>query len=166
MKKSLGLASAFLLAATLTACSDSGSSSGSSSDDYCQVLKDTKQDLTNLDQGQLNEQTFSDLKEKINKLEESAPAAVADDWRTIGDGMDQMKGVLDAAGISLDDLEGMNKGQLPEGVDMAKLTELGNKLNEITKVDSRFDKATKAVEQQAKDVCKVDLGSSTTAPTL
>lgn len=163
MKKSLGLASAFLLAATLTACSDSGSSSAG---DYCKVLKDTKEDLNNLDQGQLNEQTFSDLKEKINKLEESAPDKVADDWRTIGAGMDQMKGVLDDAGISLDDLEGMNKGQLPEGVDMTQLTELGNKLNEITKEDSKFDKATQTVEQHAKDVCKVDLnGSSTTAPT-
>ncbi len=155
MKKALGLASAVLMTITLSACSDSGGDSSGA--DYCDTLKESQTQFSDLDLTRLNEEEFSELGARFDTLEEQAPTEVADDWATVGDRLDEFKGLLDEAGIGLADLATLQQGKLPEGADAAKIQELVPKLQEFTS-DPSLDNAKAAIRENAKSECNITLG--------
>lgn len=155
MKRTLGLASAALLVVSLTACSDDDGG-GDSSGDYCETLKNSQSKFADLDPTALDDQQFDDIVERVGELEDQAPSEVADDWATVGDQLDEFKSLLDDAGIGLDDLQGLQGGQVPEGVDVAKLQSLVPKMQEFAD-DEGFADAQKAIEDSAKADCDVTL---------
>src|SRR5688572_30803398 len=137
MKKALGLASAVLLASSLASCGEGDSEVGGGAE-YCDLLEETKADLQKFDQGDFNQETFDDVKQRVDELAEAAPDDVSGDWRTLGDGMQQLDDALADVGLSMDDVQGLTEGEIPEGVDMAELQGLSEKLGEITADDSEF----------------------------
>ena len=150
MKKTLGLTSAVLMAVSLTACSDS-------SDEYCDTLKESQTQFSDLDFASLSDEGFTDLQDQVGTLADQAPSEVSDDWEALGDKLDEFKTLLDEAGIGLGDLETLQQGTVPEGVDPAKLQELAPKLQEFA-VDPRLEEAQQAIRDNAKSECEITLG--------
>lgn len=151
MKQTLGLASAVLMAVSLTACS-------SSSDDYCQTLKDSQTQFSNLNFTSLSEDQFTELRGKVGALEAQAPSNVQDDWAVVGDKLDQFKGLLEDAGIGLDDIATLQQGKLPPGVDPNALKAVVPKIQALLQ-DSSLTDAKQAIQANAKSECNITLGS-------
>lgn len=155
MKKTLALAAGVLLTVSLAACGGSGSSS---SGDYCDLLKDAKSDVDTSDFTTLTDAKFNDLVDQIHAVEESAPSDVQDDWKTFGDVLDQFQSILSDAGISFDDLSSLQSGQLPDGVDMAKLQEAMKKLQSLD-TDS-LTEAQQNIADNAKSECDITIDTT------
>ena len=154
MRKALtALVPLTLVAGLLTSC---GGGSGSDTSAYCDDLKADKAQFESMSGGDISQ--LGDAFDKMHKLASEAPDEVKDDWKTVDDALTSIEDALKSAGLSVDDLAAMQKGQMPKGVDMAKLQELTPKLQEISGAD--MAKATEAIDKNAQDVCGVTLGGS------
>lgn len=152
MKTSLALASAALLAATLSGCG--GSDDGPDSE-YCKDLKSASTQFDSLSSNDVSK--LDEAFKTFHTLAGEAPADVKDDWATLDKGIKSVEDALKKAGLKFSDFAALQQGKMPEGVDVAKLQGLAK---EFQKLDSaEFDKASKNIEKHAKDVCKVNLTS-------
>ena len=138
----------------LTACGDDdGSKASGSGGDYCSDLKAAKKEVDALKGGD-----FSDLQkttDAMHKLADEAPDEIADDWKTLVDGVDKLVKALKDAGLDDDDMATLQSGQIPDGVDMDALQGL---MTEIQALDTdEFQKAGDHINAHAKDECGVDL---------
>jgi hypothetical protein len=160
MKKTLALAAITLLAGALTAC---GGDSGNDAS-YCDQISSVKASVSDFDFTTLSEQQFSDLRDSLGDIEDAAPADVKDDWGTLNDAVDQLQGILSDAGLSFDDLQAIrdDPNNLPDGVDIAKLQELAQKLNDFA-ANADIEAATNAIQANVKDECGIDLDDSGSA---
>lgn len=152
MKTPLALASAALLAATLAGCG--GSNDGPDSE-YCKDLKSASTQFDSLASSDVSK--LDEAFKTFHSLADEAPADVKDDWATLDEGITSVETALQEAGLKFSDFADLQQGKMPDGVDVAKLQGLAT---EFQKLDSaEFDKASKAIEKHAKDVCKVNLSS-------
>lgn len=100
---------------------------------------------------------LEDVFKASHSLAAEAPDDVKDDWKVLDDGMTDIETALKDAGIKFSDFAELQQGKIPEGVNVEKLQGLPAKFQ---KLDSpAFDKASKAIGQHAKDVCKVTFES-------
>jgi hypothetical protein len=154
--KILTLAAVVLLGTSLTACSGSGSDEkGSTSGAYCKDIAAAKpvfQDLASGDLSQL-EKGFT----TFHRLADEAPADVKDQWRTLDDAASSIEKALQEAGLKFSDLPAVQKGQIPAGVDITKITTFAADLQKLNTAE--FDDARAAITKQAKDSCDVELGA-------
>lgn len=151
MRKTLAaLAPLTLVAGLLTGCGGSDNSA------YCDDLKADKAQFESMSGGDISQ--LGDAFDKMHELAAEAPDEVKDEWKTVDDALTSIEDALKAAGMSVDDLAAMQSGQLPEGVDMAKLQELTPKLQAIS--GTEMAKATEAIDKNAQDVCGVTLTGS------
>jgi hypothetical protein len=136
-----------LSAGLLTACGGSGGN-----DAYCSELKSDKAYFNSIGTG--NDPAKIDKAfEKFHSLAKKSPDAVADDWKVLDDAITTIQKALKDAGVSFADLAKAQGGQLPKGVDPQKLAAIAPKLQALS--GPKFDKATKAIEKNAKDACNV-----------
>jgi ABC-type glycerol-3-phosphate transport system substrate-binding protein len=161
MKKALALASVVLMAASLTACGGDENTSSSSGGSYCDQVKAMKAKSDTLDFTQLSDSQYAELQSSLRDIEAVAPDDVKADWATFNDGLDQIAQLLNDAGLSFDDVKAMQGGSIPEGTDLAKLQEFADKVQQLT-ADSEMTDASKAISQNIKDECGVDLDTSST----
>lgn len=160
MRKAMTLVPIVLLVGGLVAgCGSDDNSSGGSNDDYCDTAKSIKDDVSNVDFETLDEKTFDQLQDNIHSLQESAPSEVEESWGVLAGKIDELDKILSDAGLSLDDLAGLQSGQLPEGVDMAKLQEMSTKLQAFSDT-SDLDPALKKIQKSLKDDCGIDTEDS------
>ena len=150
MKTPLALASATLLAVTLAGCG--GSDDGPDSE-YCKDLKAASTRIGSLTSGDAS--TLDDAIKDFHTLAGEAPDEVKDDWKTLDEGMRTVEAALKKAGLKPSDLEELQNGKLPEGVDVEKLQGLATDVQKLS--GPEFTKANDAVTKHAKDVCKIDL---------
>ncbi len=156
MKRILSAAAAAALGlCLLTACGDDdgGSKAGGSGGDYCSDLKAAKKEVDALKAGD-----FSDLEkttDAMHKLADEAPDEIKDDWKVLVDGVDKLVDALKDAGLDDADMETLQSGQIPDGVDMAALTGLMEEIKDLS--TQEFQDAGEAINKHAKDECKVDL---------
>lgn len=151
MRRTLtALAPLALVAGLLTGCGGSDTSA------YCDDLKADKAQFESMSGGDISQ--LGDAFKKMHELAAEAPDEVKDDWKTVDDALTSIEDALKAAGLSVDDLAAMQNGQMPKGVDMAKLQELAPKLQAMSGSDMAA--ATEAIDKNAKDVCGVTLSSS------
>ena len=148
MKKSLALAGALLIGTTLTACGGSEADS-----DYCKDLKSANKAFSSISGGDVAqvEKAFN----TFHDLAKEAPSDVKDDWKKLDGALTTVEKALADAGLKLSDLDDLQSGKLPEGVDMAKLQEAATSFTKLNSQD--FTDASTAIEKHAKDVCKVEL---------
>jgi phage-related minor tail protein len=152
MKTPLALASAALVVATLAGCGGGDDGPDSS---YCKDLKSASTQFDSLSSNDVSK--LDEAFKTFHKLADEAPSDVKDDWVTLDKGITSVEKALDKAGLKFSDFAALQQGKMPEGVDVAKLQGLAT---EFQKLDSaEFDKASKAIEKHAKDVCKVNLKS-------
>ena len=155
MKRILSaVAAAALGLGLLTACGgDNGS--GSAGGDYCDDLKAAKKNIDSIQGGDLA--SFDKTVDEIHKLRDEAPKDIKDDWKILSDAFDKIVEAFDKAGLTEEDIAGLQSGQIPDGVDMAALQQA---MTEIQGLDSdELTKATEAISKHAKDECGVDLES-------
>lgn len=162
MKKTLAGAAAILFAASLTACggsSDGGSSS--SSGGYCDDIQNAKSAVDSADFQNLTDATFQDLLDQINTVKDEAPSDIQDDWATVADTLDQFNTALHDAGLTFDDLSSISAGNLPDGVDPAKLQDLATKLQSLN--SDAVTTAQDNITSEVKSECGIDLNSSSSS---
>jgi hypothetical protein len=162
MKKTLAVAAVALLAASLTACGDDGGDgdgSGSSGAGYCDQVEDLKTGFADVqDFTKITEDDFSGIQNALDDIESAAPDDVKDDWATLAGALDELKSILEEAGLTFDQLQQIQEDptNLPEGVDLAKLQELGQKLSDFTD-ENDFQASADAIQAEVKDECGIDL---------
>lgn len=158
MKISSALAATVLLGASLGACSggDGGNDAGDADSSYCKALTAAKPTLDTLSSGDLGqlEQGFT----TFHELADEAPGSLESQWKILDDAATDIETALKDAGLSFDDLPAIQTGDIPEGVDVAKLTAFAADLQKLN--NQKFTEARADIAEQAKDVCGVDLGTS------
>lgn len=182
----LALATAVLLAASLTACggaskTDNSSSgtgnktdttssttstttssdnSGSGGSDpgssYCTELRTAKDKFKSLDFTGLNDDQFKNLTDEFDTLTSDAPDEVKADWATLAAALKKVQQILANAGLSFGDLQGLSSGQIPHGVTPQQLKKLGKDLQAFSS-DRSFQKAAAQITAQAKAECGINM---------
>lgn len=145
------LLGAGLLTASLTL---TGCGGGGDTEAYCDTLSSTKGDIEGLEAGDPG--AFETAFDAFDELEEQAPEEVADDWATMQEGVEKIEQAFEDAGLELDELDEVMAGEVPEGVDMAKLQEMGTTLEELD--SQEFNDASDAIEEHAQEECDITLG--------
>jgi len=147
------MAAATLMAGMLTACGGGGSGD---TDAYCDSIEDAKSDIESLDSADFDnlEQAF----DTFHKIAGEAPDDVKADWEVLDGAFQDMQDALAEAGLKISDLEGLSSGQLPEGVDQAKLAALVEDLQAVG--SEKVQDAADNIEKHAKDECDVDLSET------
>ena len=135
-----------LLVLALTGC-------GSDSEaEYCGALK-------------ADQQTFAEMQEDtsgvallrhrtlLHGLADKAPEDLGDEWQTLLGALDTFATTLDQLGVAPDDFV---DGRPPAGLSEADRTRIADAANVLSSAD--VVDAADGIEQQAKDVCKLQLG--------
>jgi hypothetical protein len=143
------IAAATLIAGTLTGC-------GGGTDAYCDSIKEAQSELGGLDDGDFAE--LDKAIDRIHEIADDAPDEVADDWEVLDGAVSDMETALEDAGIEMSDLEGLTRGEIPEGVDQEKLAALGEDLNAIGSAE--VQEAADNIDKHANDECGVDLSEN------
>ena len=131
-----------------------GCSGGGDTEAYCDTLSTAKEDIDALEAGDPG--AFSTAFEAFDALADEAPEEVADDWATMNEGVEQIEAAFADAGLELDELGDVMSGEIPEGVDMEKLENLGTTLEELDSPE--FNEASDAISEHAEQECDITLG--------
>ena len=89
----------------------------------------------------------------LHRLADQAPDDLSDEWQTFLGAVDAFAQTLDEVGVKPGDFV---DGQPPAGLDEAKRTRIANAASELSSQD--VVAAANGIEQQARDVCKLQLG--------
>jgi hypothetical protein len=152
----LGSVTLGLVASVLAACGSQGGGS-SASGDYCSQLKADKTYFESLSSASPDLSQLDEVFSRVHALAASSPSAVASDWKTLDDTLTKLQDALKQAGLKPSDLAAIQKGQMPQGVDLSKLQALAPKLQSLGSAD--VSGAATAIAKNAKDTCGVDLTS-------
>ena len=159
MNAVIGAAALALTTSVLAACgSGGGSSNAASGGDYCSELKADKTYFQSFNGTNPDISKLGEVFTRMHTLANDAPSEVADDWKTLDGAITTMENALKEAGLQPSDLASLQGGQLPQGVDPAKLQALLPKLQALSSTD--VTAAGEAITKNAKDTCGVDLGAS------
>jgi len=144
-----------LMTGLLAGCGgDGGGSAGGG--DYCDSIEDAKAEFGDIEGGDFA--GFDQAIDTVHELADDAPDEVADDWEVLEGALDDLVAALEKAGIELSDLEAMSRGEMPPGLDPAKLQELAADMQDFG--GEELETATDNIEKHAKDECDVDLSET------
>jgi hypothetical protein len=149
MNKCAAFASVVLVS-VLSACGG-----GDKNSDYCKDLEASAPKFAALktnDTAQLE-----DVFKASHQLADQAPNEIKDDWAVLDEGMTEIENALKDAGIKFSDFAELQRGKIPEGVDVDKLQGLPAKFQKLN--SPAFDKASRAISKHAKEVCEVSFQS-------
>ncbi|MGO4257496.1 hypothetical protein [Marmoricola sp. RAF53] len=136
----LGLAVAVLLGAT--GCGDETQA-------YCDALKKDQHLFSDSGSGL---ELIDNLPE-LERLARKAPSDLDDEWQTVIGALEALRDAVRAAGVSPDDFA---NGAPPASLSAADKAAVAAAANEIASPD--VVDALNGIDQQAKDVCKIQLG--------
>jgi cytochrome c556 len=151
MKIPLALATAALLASTLAACG--GGDGGGQDSEYCKDVKKASKTFKNFSDGDVDkvDSAFA----TFHNLAAEAPSDIKKDWKKLDDVIVTIEDAFKEAGLKMSDLADVQKGKLPEGVDVSKLQSLATDFQKLN--DAEFTAAAKRIDEHAKKDCKVTL---------
>ncbi|MGA8248046.1 MAG: hypothetical protein WB797_14180 [Nocardioides sp.] len=155
MNAVIGAVALTLAATTLAACGSGGSKSTGS---YCTELKADKAYFESLSNNSSNVGDLEQVFSTVHHLAADAPSKVAADWKTLDTAITGIESALSDAGLKLSDLQAMENGQPPSGVDLSKLQALAPKLEALSNSD--VSAAADRIAADAKTSCGVDLTGS------
>jgi hypothetical protein len=141
------------LAASLVAVLLLGSAGcGSSEKDYCAALKGDQELFAEM-QDDTSGLALLKHRSDLHDLADQAPDDLADEWQTFLGAVDAFASTLRGVGVAPDDFK---DGQPPAGLSATDRTLIANAASELSSPD--VVEAANGIEQQAKDVCKLQLG--------
>ena len=151
MKISAAIAGTVLVGGAVAGCgAGSGGGAGSA---YCDDMKTANKDF-----GALNTGDFTKLDQafaRFHTLAAESPSKIKADWTVLESAITTMERGFKDAGIKFSDLAELQKGKVPDGVDVAKLTQLSATMSKFG--DAKFNTASDNIAKHAKDECKVDI---------
>ena len=122
---------------------------GNSEDAYCAALKS---DQTIFADDGTGLALITNLP-KLELLADKAPDDLDDEWQTFTSALEALRDTLKQAGLKPTDFV---DGKPPAGTSAAVQTSIAQAANELS--DDDVVTAASGIEQQAKDVCKLQLG--------
>ncbi len=145
------LLAAVLLASGLSACSAQRS--------YCSALKGDQKQLHRLAQqssatGRKGADALGGTATLLSGLRDKAPDDISGDWDTLVRAVSGLADAIDASGADPSDF---GAGHKPAGVTEGQYRAVEQAAAELQATP--VQQAGKSIEQHARDVCKVDLGS-------
>jgi hypothetical protein len=151
VRRTATLLAAVLVTAGLTSCSSTKS--------YCSTLKDDQKQLTKLSTesakpGKAGTQALGDTVDVLSDLRDGAPDDISDEWDTLVDALQGLLTAIKDSGASASEFAG---GATPDGVTAGQLKAVQQAATELQ--TTRVQQAGASIEQHARDVCKVDLGT-------
>ena len=155
------LAGLALAASVLTGCGGGGSSEDAAATDtetYCKELKADAKYFQAFTGGKPDPSLVGEAIGKVHDLADAAPDEVSADWNVLDATLTELERTLNEAGISADDIEGIAKGQLPKGVNMAELGKLVPKIQALN--SQELQDAVTAIRTHAKKECGVTLDAA------
>jgi hypothetical protein len=135
-----------LLAAGLTGCS-------SDTEDYCGTLRQDQPRLQRLADRTTSAAVITDTLAVLEELRQQAPADIRDEWDTVVFAWRGLESALQDTDV---DIAHFDPAHRPDGVssgDFARVTGAAENLRSAPVAD-----AAQGIEQQANDICQVDLG--------
>ncbi len=153
----IGSAALALTATVLSACGSGGGGS-SSSGGYCDELKADKTYFEALSGSNADVSQLDTVFQKVHTLAGDAPDNVSAEWKTLDSAITTIETALKDAGLKPSDLAAMQKGQVPPGVDVAKLQALAPKMEALS--SSGVSDAADKIAADAKKNCGIDLTAS------
>jgi len=143
-----GLAALALLVGGLTGCSHSTGA-------YCSSLRADKQQLKRLsaDAARPGSDALARSVHVLAGLRDEAPDDISDEWRTLVSALQDLVSAVNATGV---DYAAFDSGKRPPGVSVSAYRAVQQAADELS--STRVQQAGASIEQQAIDVCKVDLG--------
>ncbi|WP_445258851.1 hypothetical protein [Nocardioides aurantiacus] len=140
------LVGALLLALPLAGCGEP------STEDYCAQLRLDREKLA--DMVSVGSPTaLLDNLELLQGLAEKAPSDLTDEWQTFLGALEDLDAALRSADVSAEDFEG---GEPPPGLARADRDAVVAAADQIR--SEEVVGAASGIEQQGRDVCKVNLG--------
>ena len=161
MRKPALLAGLALAAGVLTGCGGGGSDDTAATDTetYCTELEASKEYFQAFSGGtDADASDFGTAIEKFHTLADAAPEDIAPSWDVLDGALSELERALAEAGITTDDLASLQQGEIPKGVDMAKLTKLAPKVQALDSPELK--EAGKEIRTHAEDECGVTLDAT------
>ncbi|GAB3253777.1 hypothetical protein GCM10027425_13220 [Alteromonas gracilis] len=137
---------ALTLALGLSGC---GSTPG---EEYCATLEDRREEFSEL----AASEDPAALLRAVPLLEDvraAAPSDLKDEWQVFLNAVRGLREALASADLAPDDFAG---GRVPDTLDAQQRRDLAAAADQLVSPDVRS--AARGIEDQARDVCKVDLG--------
>lgn len=122
---------------------------GTKQNDYCAALK---ADQTIFAEDGTGLELITNLP-RLERLAAAAPEDLGDEWQSFTSALESLRDAVKAAGLQPKDFV---DGEPPGGTSAAARTAIGAAANELSSED--VVTAANGIEQQAKDVCKLQLG--------
>lgn len=154
----IGAVALSLAATVLTACGSDGDSGSGSAGSYCDELKADKTYFESLNGSNPDLSKLDEVFTRMHTLAGDAPDEIASEWKTLDGAITTIETALKEAGLKPSDLAAMQNGQLPSGVDPAKIQALAPKLEALSSSD--VSAAADKIASNAKSSCGVDLTAS------
>ena len=138
-----------MLTALLTGCS-------SQEEDYCEVLAEEKQTLTDLAEEAPAAETdvLTPTLASFERLRDAAPDELADEWDTVVFAYQALADAVAEAGV---DPAGYRPGSRPPGLSKAEARALAAVASKLA--STRVSEAGAGIEEHANEVCGVDFGA-------
>lgn len=130
----------------------SGDDKGYDDQAYCDAYRDAESVFSTGDILQPGPGSFDDLQERLREMKDLSPPELEDEWETLYSTITEFEDLLAEAGLSLDDIDEMTRGEIPEGVDITKLQELTTELMDLAEDDAARE-ASQAIQSDADTRC-------------
>ena len=135
-----------VLLASLAGC---GEDSGQ---DYCKALEERRKEIAEMiDSG--SPAVLLDKLPMLRDLGEQAPEDLQDEWQTYLAALEGLDKALEDAGVKASDFKA---GKPPAGLDEAQRKAIADAAGQVSSQETV--QAGAGIEQQARDVCKINLG--------
>ena len=138
---------AALLLLPLTACGEN------SIESYCGEVRENRKQLAEMVSSEQGPEALLDGLPLLRDLAEEAPDDISDEWQTFLNAVDNLDEALDDAGVSPEEFEG---GEPPADLTAAEKQAVADAASGLT--TEEVAGAAGGIEQQARDVCKVNFG--------
>ena len=121
-------------------------------EDYCSQLREDRKEFAEMLESESSSALLGNLP-MLHDLAEKSPDDLSDDWQTYLRAVEGLDDAIKDAGVKPSDFNG---GKAPPGLSKDDQQEIAEAAGQIT-TEEVITAATN-IEQQARDVCKVNLG--------
>jgi len=125
---------------------------GDKTEDYCSALEDHNKDIAEMVGSDSPDALLNGLP-VLRDLGKKAPEDLTDEWQTFLGALDGLDDALRKAGVKAADFV---DGKPPKGTGVREQKAIADAASQIGADD--VVEASTSIEQQARDVCKVNLG--------